>query len=344
MNAPLDPATGRPLTIAFRSEADLDRWAQSYARGEVADAMPYGLHRLADADIAVRWRSVAPVPAARKLAMMVRPPRPVDADLSFAWDEYAAERLLAVHPGARLVLGVIWATDELQRGPAARLRAGSLLRTIRNAELAVVLSDAQIGPLTAAWSGAAPRIEHLLFGIAADFFTPAPLPERPAVLSLGNDRDRDHGTLLAALAIVHARRPDVRIRVQLKGDVALPEGVERLPAMRHDQLRDVYRESTVLAIATRPNLHVSGMTAALEAMATARPVVMTRTPGIGDYVRHGQTGLLSDPGDREALANDILRALEAENASAMGTDGREAVERVFNTAAMAQRLAAMLPG
>jgi glycosyltransferase involved in cell wall biosynthesis len=243
-----------------------------------------------------------------------------------------------------LATGLIWATDEIHRGPSASLRARSLLRSIRNAELVWVLSRAQVPALLETWSGKAPRIEYLRFGIAGDFFTPAPLPAQPSVLSVGNDRDRDHGTLLRALAMVHAERPEVRIRVQIKGATPLPQGVHRLPLMSHDELRDVYRESTVLAIATRPNLHVSGMTAALEAMGTARPVAMTATPGADDYIRHGESGLLSPPGDSQTLAANILALLDPATAVEMGARGRSAVELQFSTDVMAGSLAEMLRG
>jgi glycosyltransferase involved in cell wall biosynthesis len=338
------------VTVAFRAENDLGRWQRSYARGSMADRMPYGLHKLARHGFDVNWLSVPEATPVQKALAIARPRgagrhgATALGDWSIAWDEYAAVRLLAARPHARLATGVIWATDGLQRDIAARMRSRSLLRSIRNAGLVWVLSRAQVPALTAAWNGPPPRIEYLRFGIAADFFTPAALPEHPSVLSVGNDRDRDHATLLHALRAVHARRPDVRIRVQLKGDIRLPAGVERLPAVSHDVLRDVYRQSTVLAIATRPNLHVSGLTAALEAMATARPVAMTGNPGTDDYIAHGQTGLLSPPGDSEALADNILESLDPATASEFGRRGRDAVERQFTTDVMAESLAAILKG
>jgi glycosyltransferase involved in cell wall biosynthesis len=309
----------------------------------VPDELPYGLHKLDRHGLDTRWLSVPEATPAQKIALIARPRgRSRDADWSLAWDEYAAVRLLAARPGARVATGVIWATDELGHGPASRARSRFLLRSIRNAELVWALSRAQVPALAAAWSGRAPRIEFVPFGIAADYFTPAPLPDRPSVLSVGNDRDRDHTTLLDALALVHRRRPDARIRVQLPGTPLLPDGVELLPRMSHDALREEYRDATVLAIATRPNLHVSGMTAALEAMATGRPVAMTGTPGIDDYVRDGESGLLSEPGDSAALANNIIASLDTQAARDMGARGREAVEKRFSTDLLAERLAAIL--
>ena len=47
----------------------------------------------------------------------------------------------------------------------------------------------------------------------------------------------------------------------------------------------------------------------LEANACGTPVVATRVPGLQDSVQHGETGLLVEGGDHEALAQAIGRIL-----------------------------------
>lgn len=47
----------------------------------------------------------------------------------------------------------------------------------------------------------------------------------------------------------------------------------------------------------------------LEAMAMSRPVVASNIPGYNEVVRHGENGLLFDPGNIDAIADSIIRVL-----------------------------------
>jgi len=64
----------------------------------------------------------------------------------------------------------------------------------------------------------------------------------------------------------------------------------------------------------------------LEAMASGKPVIATRLPGVRTVVHDGETGLLVEPGDRDALAGAI-RTMFADDARrvAMGAKARESV-------------------
>jgi glycosyltransferase involved in cell wall biosynthesis len=336
-------AERRALTICYRAETDLSDWNARYASGSVPDLYPYGLHKLEASGFDVSWRSVPELGALRKASLVARPRRRhPEADWAIAWDEFSAIRMLGAIPRARYATGIIWATDEQGRGRRARARTISMMRSLTAADLVWVLSTAQIPGLRRFWGSRAPRIEFLRFGIAADYFTPRPLPERPSVLSLGNDRDRDRSTLLKALEIVHRERPDVRLRVQSRDSTPLPDGIERVPFLTHAELRDLYADTTVVAVATRPNLHVSGMTTALEAMSCGRPIVMTRSPGVSDYVGPDSGGILVAQGDPAQLAGGIIEALDAQAALELGRLGRAAVEDRFTTDQLSRSLAGLL--
>lgn len=63
-----------------------------------------------------------------------------------------------------------------------------------------------------------------------------------------------------------------------------------------------------------------------EAMAAAKPVVVTAVDGSPEAVRHGESGLLVPPGDLEAMAEALCRLLsDPETARRMGLRGRERV-------------------
>jgi glycosyltransferase involved in cell wall biosynthesis len=66
----------------------------------------------------------------------------------------------------------------------------------------------------------------------------------------------------------------------------------------------------------------------IEAQAAGCPVVATAVGGVPDIVSDGQTGYLVPPGDAEALAEAILKAL-ADDSGSMGRAARQAVAEQF---------------
>jgi glycosyltransferase involved in cell wall biosynthesis len=351
------PGTAPGLRFAFSTERDVEGWERRNLAGEVAGFWPYSLDRLAVAGAPTAAATVAKVPASGLLRLALvghqhsrtqdRGPKPI-TDLAAAWDENTLLRLVAGAPAQKMFSGVIWATDEARRRRPMDPRMLLLRRVLGRMDGLWVLSGAQLDPLRrwlgGDWLDPDAPVRQLLFGVDKEFFRPRPWPQgRPQVLSVGADRDRDTSTLLEALALVRARRPDARILVQVGDGQALPDGVERLPRLTHDRLREVYAASSVLVLATRENLHVSGMTAALEAMATGRPVVATATAGMTDYVRPNESGFLAPVRQSEQLAQRTLQLLDDPVlARQMGERGRDAVETVLNTERMTQDLSALI--
>jgi glycosyltransferase involved in cell wall biosynthesis len=80
----------------------------------------------------------------------------------------------------------------------------------------------------------------------------------------------------------------------------------------------------------------------LEAMASGRPVVMTESPGLSEYIRHDETGVIVPSGDAEGLALAIEALLaEPERAAELGAAARERVMH-FSTSTQATALKAIL--
>jgi glycosyltransferase involved in cell wall biosynthesis len=72
-----------------------------------------------------------------------------------------------------------------------------------------------------------------------------------------------------------------------------------------------------------------GMTA-LEAMASGRPLVASRTGGLGELFTDGRQGRYVEPGDTAALADVLGQLLEnPEIGHAMGRAGRELAEASY---------------
>ena len=104
----------------------------------------------------------------------------------------------------------------------------------------------------------------------------------------------------------------------------------------------MYRDATLVAVLTKPNLHASGLTVALEAMASGRPVVATDTPGLAEYVVEGELGLLVPARIDAAVGRQWALLAEPERARALGEQGRRAVERSFTSEKQAERLAELI--
>jgi glycosyltransferase involved in cell wall biosynthesis len=69
----------------------------------------------------------------------------------------------------------------------------------------------------------------------------------------------------------------------------------------------------------------------MEAMACGLPAVSTRLVGIPDLVRDGETGLLVEPNDAEALAGALMRLAKDEDlARRFAEAGRRHLENRFD--------------
>jgi colanic acid/amylovoran biosynthesis glycosyltransferase len=77
----------------------------------------------------------------------------------------------------------------------------------------------------------------------------------------------------------------------------------------------------------------------MEAMAAGLPVVSSRLSGIPELVGHEVSGLLTEPGDVDALAGCLQRlAAEPATRAAFGRAGRQRVVEDFDVRRNAERL------
>jgi glycosyltransferase involved in cell wall biosynthesis len=265
-------------------------------------------------------------------------------DASLCWCERSGvpAALRSRVPGEPPVaMGAIWMTEP--DAPLGRLGRALAIRAARSAGAVWANSEEQLDVL-ARWGVPAARRHLVRLGVDTHFWRVDRSPERDVVVTAGNDRHRDHELAVAALETVRRRRPGLRLELVTRQRVRVPAalGVRR-SSLSHPQLRALYARAAVVAVALRPNLHVSGSTVVLEAMACGRPVVVTRTPGMSAYVRDGETGLLVPPGDADAFAAAVEQLLaDPERAAALGRAARAAVETSASSAAQAASLAAIV--
>ncbi|QNL94987.1 glycosyltransferase family 4 protein [Aeromicrobium senzhongii] len=311
-------------------------WSERHARGEVPGLWPYGLERIDRPGRPVAMRHVSAPSRGARLAWRLRPRAARNERLGLAWDEGTAHAMAASRRYGRMHCGVIWATDRLDQADG-RATAG-VRRTLSAMQSVWVLSRGQLDAVDRLVGSSTPS-EFVKFGVDDAFFSPAPYPEQPLLFSAGGDRDRDHETILAAFAQVVRARPHVKAVVQTRARASAP-GVTVVPHLSHLELREFYRRSSVVAIATRPNLHVSGMTVSLEAQATGRPVILTHTPGAEDYVDDGVTGFLMSSQATDRWVERLIDLVDdPARAASMGHEARRHVEDEFTCQHLANRLA-----
>lgn len=348
--------------IPLAGGLDASRWRARFDRGEVPDSTPYGLHHLEDSGIRPRFGMARQGRGIRRLEGAVsyrvdgfelvetlgdlpsRTTRSTDAVLCYDERTGIPSSLLAASSRrfAPVVTGIGWITDKGGAYPRfARLVESALARTPGVwTQCRPVLTALQNQ-----WGVPSSRLHFVPLGIDTDFYGLQPAATEPGlVVSAGEDRFRDHDLLTTAMNIVQSKRPESRLELATSLPVDVPASLGVVHTERMDgRMRDLYRRSSLVAVALRPTISGSGLTVVLEAMASGRPVVVTDNPGMDDYVEHGVTGLLVPAGDTEAFAAAIEELLaDPDRAAEMGSAAAVRARTRFTSAVMASHVARIL--
>jgi len=166
-------------------------------------------------------------------------------------------------------------------------------------------------------------------------------------------RWKGHFELLSALALVKRKYPNVRLAV-VGSDYPADSGTtQRLKEHARElgigenvvftgQRSDVALLLAACDVFSLPSFEEPFGLVFAEAMAMKRPVVALTNGGTPEVVVHGQCGLLSSPGDIDALAANLLRLLgDPALRAQFGMYGRSRVEQHFTPQRMASDFAAL---
>lgn len=283
---------------------DAAYWEKCFARGDAPDETPYGYHLaremgaevtfsqptlttwgllglldrgikyLLGFDIRHAWRNRTAVFGS-------------DFDIIWTHTEYehlgiAALKFLSKRKGVPVLAQSIWLIDEWKRfGRLRKVFYGLLMK-----QAAITTFHSPENRSMAQHLGLHSKTELLRFGISMDSY-PLESPRlrfdtrRPIrVLAMGNDRHRDWHTLFAALG----QRPEFELRV---GSAKWPRSLQadniRASTITQEEVRAAYAWADCVVVPLTANLHVSGITVILEAVATGVPVVATRAGGLEAY-------------------------------------------------------------
>jgi glycosyltransferase involved in cell wall biosynthesis len=175
-----------------------------------------------------------------------------------------------------------------------------------------------------------PQVSFVPFGVDTEYFGPASTSADVDVVSIGADPRRDHELLLT----VARRRPEWSFLVVAPGDRAAvlahaPPNVRVEHDVPFGVVRDRLRSARVVALPVRDNTYSGATTVLLQAMATGKPVVVSRTAAIarGYHLEDGSNAVLVPPGEPQAFESALSGLLaDEERAAAIGARARETVE------------------
>ena len=176
-------------------------------------------------------------------------------------------------------------------------------------------------------------------------------PYREMVLFVGRlAAEKDLPTLLRAVPDLARSRPGVRIVIVGQGqeETRLRQMAERLRlgdrvvfagSVTGDDLPAYFHACDVLVL---PSIYEGIPTVLVEASASGKPVVSTRTRNVEDVVIDGQTGHLVPVGDSGAMAAALALVLsDPAQAAQMGLAAREHVQAQFSPQKVVSDLLAM---
>jgi hypothetical protein len=167
------------------------------------------------------------------------------------------------------------------------------------------------------------------------------LPTGDELLVSAGQTERDQATLLAALD-----GSGLRARVYVASDAAVPEpaGVELVrthagaPLHYGTVLEDV-RRASVVAIPLRASDRLAGLSEVADALALAKPIVMTRSPAVDFDPERVGCGISVAPGDVAGWRAALARlGADPELRARMGRRGREYAQAGHDATAFGERI------
>ena len=239
-------------------------------------------------------------------------------------------------PVVYVAIGLPERLEQLRGGRAKKLFAQAFGRL----DTIVAYGWGEVEELRSWLGGGGPRVEFVAFGVDVDHFCPDPAATLvDDVVSIGADPRRDF-----PLVVELARRfPDLSFRVVGSSDNA--GGLGSVPAnltleidAPFERVRECLLGAKVVALPVRENTYSGATTTLLQALALAKPVVVSRTAAIaqGYGLEDGVNCSLVEPGDGDAFERALLETLA--DPGQLGSNGRQLVVRELSWQQYTERL------
>jgi glycosyltransferase involved in cell wall biosynthesis len=257
------------------------------------------------------------------------------ADVIFSSVDTVGIPLILLHRAGVVHRPIVYTSvglpERLEQLRGARMQA-HFRNALRRVSAIVVYAQSEAGRLRS-WIGSdTPPVVFLPFGVDVDAFRPpAGLEPDTDVVSIGADPRRDFELLISAAV----RRPDRSFRIVATADRARalgtgPANLKLETDIPLERVRDRLAGARVVALPVRDNSYSGATTVLLQAMAMAKPIVVSRTEAIasGYGLEDGSNCRLVAPGDDAGFEQALDGLLENREAAAqLGACARETVVR-----------------
>ena len=209
---------------------------------------------------------------------------------------------LPPYAGRPLVTLVCWLAEDLTTMSGTERRM--VRRAVSGMSGVLVYSGNQADLIRDALDLADLPVAVVPFGIDTDFYHPDGQPRGERIVAVGRDRSRDYSTFMDAVRGTGLRVTLVCSEYNLRG-LDVPDEVEVLLDVSHEQYRSLVRTAGVVVTPTHAPRYPGGQSTLLESMATGAPCVMTDSPAIREYVTDGVDAALVPARDPLALRRTI---------------------------------------
>jgi colanic acid/amylovoran biosynthesis glycosyltransferase len=237
-----------------------------------------------------------------------------------------------------------------------------LTHKLQRADVAITISHFNVKYLHQRLNGRLPKrpeVVHCGVNLNDFAFMPAKREGR-LIVSVGRlDEIKGFRYLIGACKVLADASIDVECRIIGQGEfrpkleeqiqaVGLTDRVILMGTCNQQQVREWVKKATLFVLPSVQAVdgNMDGIPVALmEAMALGTPVISTRVSGIPELIEHQVTGLLSEPGNVEQLANDIRELLaRPDYRHQLALAARQKVEAEFNCRKEAEKLARLFGG
>ena len=186
------------------------------------------------------------------------------------------------------------------------------------------------------------KISFISLGVNPEEFVSG-INDGKYILSAGR-QSRDYATLIEAVkkigikTIILAGYDSITRRTGLER-LSLPSNVEVHYEIQYEEYKKLLAGSRLVVIPLRNVPYACGQVSLLEAFAARKPVIVTKTSSMVDYVEDGKTGLFVSPNDPKDLELAILSLIRCNDLSEyLSNNARKAIELKFNFQEMSRKL------